>query len=453
RPLALHEFGYLRANPGASSRMEMRCRHADGSWRAMELVGTNLLEEPSVEGIVLNGRDITDRKRAEAQLLHDAFHDKLTDLPNRALLLDRLEQVLKRCARVPETQFAVLFIDLDRFKVLNDSLGHMLGDQFLVAIARRVERALRPTDTFARLGGDEFTLLLEDSSTEEALLVAERIQQLLEEPFRLGEHEVFTTASIGIATSDVGYERPQDVLRDADLAMYRAKEEGGCRAVLFDASMHRQAVTALQLETDLRRALDREEFELLFQPIIRLDDGSLSGFEALIRWRHPEKGLLAPARFLGVAEDTGLIVAMGRWVLDTVCQTVARWKSAFPRHPGVPIHFNVSASQLNRSDFIQRARASLAFTGAPGHLLRMEITESTMMANAEATVATLRALKALDIGLAIDDFGTGYSSLSYLHRFPTDAVKIDRSFVAEMRGQPRDAGLVRTIIDLAHDLG
>jgi len=452
RALTEHEFFRLVENPGASARMELRFRHQEGSWRSMELVATNLLAEPSVMGVVVNGRDITERKRVEAQLLHDAFHDKLTDLPNRALLQDRLTQVLKRARRHPKTPFAILFLDLDRFKVLNDSLGHLLGDQLLVALARRVEAMLRPTDTFARFGGDEFTILLEDSAEEGALLVAERVQELLEKPFRLGEHEVFTTASIGIATSEGRYERPQDVLRDADLAMYRAKEGGGSRAVLFDRSMHKKAVAIQRVETDLRRALDREEFELHFQPIVRLADGALSGFEALIRWRHPDRGLLVPGEFLGVAEDTGLIVAMGRWVLDRVCHTISRWKRSFPDHAGVPIHFNVSPSQVSRPDFVQRVRDSLAFTGAPGSLLRLELTESSMMANAESTVATLRALKALDIGLSIDDFGTGYSSLSYLHRFPTDEVKIDRSFVWQMTGPGRDAGLVKTIIDLAHDL-
>ncbi len=453
RPLVVYEFDYLSQSRGASTRLEMRVRHADGSWRVMEIVGTNLLHEASVAGMVLNGRDVTDRKRAEEQLLHDAFHDRLTGLPNRALLLDRLDQILKRVARHPETRFAVLFLDLDRFKVLNDSLGHGAGDEFLTAIAHRIAGALRPADTLARLGGDEFTVLLEDSTGADALLVAERIRSLLEQPFFINGQEIFTTASIGIATSDERYRRPQDILRDADLAMYEAKRAGGNQAVVFDSSMYRQAVTTLRIETDLRRALERDEFELFFQPIVRLDDETLTGFEALIRWRHPGLGLLPPSRFLGVAEETGLIVGIGEWVMRSAGRTLARWREAFPRLAGVSVHINVSVHQLNQPDFVQRARAALSETRAPGEHLCMEITESAMMSNAEASVSTLRGLKSLGISLAIDDFGTGYSSLSYLHRFPTDSVKIDRSFVAAIGTQPRELGLVRTIVDLAHDLG
>jgi diguanylate cyclase (GGDEF)-like protein/PAS domain S-box-containing protein len=453
RTRAEHEFRDLVGSPGTTARMEVRCRQKGELWRTMEFVCTNLLAEASVQGVVVNGRDVTDRKDFEAQLLHDAFHDRLTELPNRALFNDRLKQVLARNARNPDWPFAVLFLDLDRFKVINDSLGHMVGDQLLVALARRIGSTLRASDTFARLGGDEFTILLENASGKKAFLVAERVRALLMEPFILGEHEVFTTASIGIATSEVAYERPQDVLRDADLAMYRAKEQGSSTAVMFDTSMHSEAVASLAVENDLRRALDREEFELHYQPIVRMADGTLSGFEALIRWNHPERGLLYPGDFLGIAEDAGLIVPLGRWVLMTVCGTVSRWRSTFPSEVQVPVHFNVSATQVARPDFVERVEDGLSRFDIPGSSLELELTESSMMANAERTVSTLKALKALDLGLSIDDFGTGYSSLSYLHRFPTDHVKIDRSFVRQINGSGRDVGLVRTIIDLAHDLG
>ncbi len=452
RDRAVLQFGRLLGVSGSVTRLEVRFLHGRGDWRVLEVVGRNLLDDPSIQGIVVNARDVTDRKEAEARLLHDAFHDRLTQLPNRALFVDRMRQALRRARRQDEEPFSVLFLDLDRFKVVNDSLGHTVGDQLLIALARRLESVLRPGDTVARLGGDEFTMLLEGAGRAEAQAVAERVHEALKRPVQVGSHEIYATMSIGIATVDGTYEHPEELLRDADLAMYRAKEEGRARFAFFDAAMRESAVRQLELETALRRALERGEFEVFYQPIVRLDDGRLYGFEALIRWRHPERGLLLPAEFLPVAEDTGIIVPIGWAVLRSVGETVREWSERFGA-AACPVQVNVSAHQMQREDFVNQVRAAIHDTGAPGTLLHLELTESTMMENAERTIATLRELKAMGIGVSIDDFGTGYSSLSYLHRFPTDSVKIDRSFVADMGPLARDSGMVRTIVDLAHDLG
>lgn len=449
---AVSMFQRLLQTPDATVSIELRFRHGDGSWRWMDVIGRNLLSNAAVQGVVVNARDVSDRKSAEQRLLHDAFHDKLTSLPNRALLMDRVAKLLQRARRDDAPAFSVLFLDLDRFKVVNDSLGHMVGDQLLTSLARRLQTCLRPGDTVARLGGDEFTMLLDDADEDAAAIVAGRVQAELEAPFRLGEHEIYTTVSIGIATSTAGYQSPEEMLRDADLAMYRAKDQGRARHEVFDTSMRAEAVERLHLETALRRALERSEFVMHYQPIVALSDEALRGFEALIRWQHPTRGILLPGEFLGLAEDTGLIVPIGWWVLDEVCEQLARWADE-PDLTPVPVRVNISAQQLARSDLAERVAEALERHGCPPGSLHLELTEGTMMENAESTVRTLRALKALDVGLSIDDFGTGYSSLSYLHRFPTDSVKIDRSFVTRMGARGEGTGMVRTIVDLAHDLG
>lgn len=452
QPAAVRNLERLLADEDHVTRLELRFAHGDGSWRILEVVARNLLSDPAIGGIVVNARDVTERKEAEARLLHDAFHDRLTQLPNRARLLDRMAQLLRRTGRNPERTFSVLFLDLDRFKVINDSLSHMVGDQLLVAIGRRLEGVLRPGDTVARLGGDEFTMLLDDADREEACRIADRIQTELQAPFTVGRHEIYVTVSIGITTSRDGGRSPEDMLRDADLAMYCAKDRGRARFERFDPEMRTAAVAQLELETDLRRALEREEFSVHLQPIVQLDRGRLFGFEALLRWNHPGRGLLLPNDFLQLAEDTGLIVPIGGWVMRKVCEGLREWADEFGAS-APPVQVNLAAQQIVRVDFLEQVRCALADSRAPAHLLHLELTEGTMMENAESTVATLNALKALGIGLSIDDFGTGYSSLSYLHRFPTDSVKIDRSFVAQMGPQARNSRMVRTIVDLAHDLG
>ncbi|HEX8707978.1 MAG TPA: EAL domain-containing protein [Pyrinomonadaceae bacterium] len=403
--------------------------------------------------LVFQIQDITDRKRAEERLLHDALHDILTGLPNRALFMDHLKLSVERAKRRDDRKFAVLFLDLDRFKIINDSLGHMVGDQLLVGIARRLENCLRPGDTVARLGGDEFTVLLEDiSDVGESIEVADRLQKALARPFNLNGHEVFTTVSTGIALSTTGYERPEEVLRDADTAMYRAKMLGKARHEVFDKTMHARAMNLLQMETDLRRAIEREEFVLHYQPIVALDSGLISGFEALIRWQHPERGFVSPGDFIPIAEETGLIVPMGQWVLEQACRQIHYWQENYPQYPPLQISVNLSGKQFINCNLIQQIKSVLEETHVAPQSLKLEITESMVMEDFDAAIEMLQQMRNLGIELSIDDFGTGYSSLSYLHRFPISTLKIDRSFVSRMTEHGENAEIVRTIVMLARSL-
>ena len=397
--------------------------------------------------------DITERKKMERQLLHDALHDALTGLPNRALFMDRLEQELKRTKTQSNYLFAVLFLDLDRFKVVNDSMGHLVGDKLLVEIARRLENCVRPTDTVARLGGDEFTILLENiSNIEIATKVAEKIYQSLTIPFSLENYELFTTASIGIALSSQGYDKPEDILRDADLTMYSAKERGKARYEVFDRSMHTRAIERLHLENDLRRGIEREEFAVYYQPITSLSTGRISGFEALARWHHPERGFVSPGEFIPVAEETDLIIPLGNWLLEEACRQLRTWQLQYPKHPPFKISVNLSGKQLRQSNLIEQIDRILTKTQLSPLSLKLEITESILMENLEAVTQTLLKFRERKIQLSIDDFGTGYSSLSYLHRFPVDTLKIDRSFVNEIRSGQENSAIVKAIVTLAHML-
>ncbi len=398
-------------------------------------------------------RDITSHKQAEERLTHAALHDELTGLPNRALFTDRLDNAVKRFRRRPENHFGVIFLDLDRFKVINDSLGHLAGDKLLCSIARRLESCLRIGDTVARLGGDEFAILLEDiADFSEVDKVAERVDQVLEKPFSVHGHEFYTGASLGIALSSTGYERPEDLLRDADTAMYRAKSEGRARRVVFDPTMHQRAVARLHLENDLRRAVERQEFEVYYQPLVELAGGRLSGFEALVRWRHPEKGVLLPAKFLPVARETGLSVRIGWWVLGEACRRLAAWRQRFSRAGELAVSVNLDAQQLSSPELLERVESELAASGLTPRCLQLEITEAMIIENPERTRAVLSKLRRRGIRLYIDDFGTGYSSLSQLHRFPVDTLKIDRSFIGRMGAGGGDSEVVRTIALLAHNL-
>ncbi|WP_071516006.1 bifunctional diguanylate cyclase/phosphodiesterase [Geitlerinema sp. PCC 9228] len=412
--------------------------------------------------------DISDRKLAQEQLLHDALHDALTGLPNRNLFMERVEGALKRSQRHRESLFAVLFLDLDRFKIVNDSLGHLVGDKLLIAIARSLEKILRSSDTVARLGGDEFTILLEDIETaQDAVQIAERIRQALSVPYHVEGHEVFTTVSIGIALSSYNYTRPEQLLRDADLAMYRAKELGKSRYTIFDRAMHAPAVKLLKIENDLRRAIWAEEpeyseFLLYYQPIIRIDTYELTGFEALVRWQHPYRGLLGPAEFIPIAEETGLIVDLGNIVLRQACQQMRLWQQqVFPNNLPLRVSVNLSGKQLRDDSILENLDRILAETGLSGHFLTLELTESMLMDDPEPVTNLLLQLRQRAINLSIDDFGTGYSSLSYLHSFPVNTLKIDKSFVSQIRPDrthqhlnfPERAEIVRTIITLAHTLG
>jgi diguanylate cyclase (GGDEF)-like protein len=367
--------------------------------------------------------------------------------------MDHVKMAIQRSRRSGDRLFAALFLDLDRFKIINDSLGHMVGDQLLVGIAHRLEACLRPGDTVARLGGDEFTILLEDlASTDDAIEVARRVQEAVTQPFNIGGHEVFTTASIGIALSNTGYERAEDLLRDADTAMYRAKMEGKKRHVVFDKAMHDRAMQLLQTETDLRRALTRKEFFLNYQPIVCLETGRVSSFEALVRWRHPERGLVGPGDFIPVAEETGLIVPLGLWVLNEACRQMREWQRLGLADETVKMSVNLSSRQFSQADLIEQISSALRESGLEAANLKLEITESMVMENIDTAIDMLTQLRNLGVGLSIDDFGTGYSSLSYLHRFPIDTLKIDRSFVTQMTDNSENAEIVRTIVTLARSL-
>ena len=422
-------FETLVGKPRSSQIAEYRIRHADGTWRVFESKITNLLENPAVHGVVINSRDVSDRKRAEEQLLHDALHDALTELPNRTLFMDRLEHCLDRRARQHDYRCAVLFLDLDRFKMVNDSFGHAVGDRLLVQASQRLKSCLRPADTLARLGGDEFAILLDDvRGASNAVRVAQRIQQELEVPFQLEGREVYSTASIGIALSDAK-SQPADVLRDADTAMYRAKSQGRASHAIFDANMHAHVRSQLQLETELRRALAQWQFEVFYQPIVTLPRGTLAGFEALVRWRHPERGLVLPGEFMPLAEETGLINPIGRGVLVEACRQMKAWNDRRAPQDPIFISVNLSNRQFSQPDLLEQLSQVLDSSGLSGDRLTLEVTEGAVMNEPEAVLETLARIKRLGIRISLDDFGTGYSSLSVLHRLPFDRIKIDRWFV------------------------
>ncbi len=404
-------------------------------------------------GLLRVARDITDRKNVAAKLAHDALHDSLTGLPNRARFHEELSQAINRQRRKPGHLFGVLFMDLDRFKVINDSLGHAAGDELLSAFARTLRGWLRPTDMLARMGGDEFTILIDGmDGLDDATRVAERISAGLRQPLKVGDREIFVSVSIGIALSTTGYERPDDALRDADLALYRAKAAGRGRYAIFDVEMHARAIAHLELETDLRQAVERGEFRIAYQPIVALDTRRLLGFEALLRWQHPRRGLLGPAEFLSIADETGLIVPVGRWLLREACRQLAEWVAARPDAVGLSVSCNLSSRQLLHPQLVDYVREALDEARLSASRLRLEITESVIMEHAEAAVARLTELRDLGVQLDMDDFGTGYSSLSHLQRFPLQAVKIDRSFIERMRGG-RNSEIVKAIFTLGRNLG
>ena len=406
-------------------------------------------------------RHIAEQERISIQLQeskdhfrHAAFHDALTNLPNRALLAENLKFVIERARQHEDYQFAVLFLDLDRFKNVNDSLGHSIGDQLLITMARRLESCIRDVDMVARLGGDEFAILLDGIPTQaEATNMAQRIQEKLLSPFNISGHEVFTSTSIGIALSSTGYDHPENMLRDADTAMYRAKAQGKACYEVFDKGMHTHAVYLLQMENDLRRAIDREELRVYYQPIVALENGQLAGFEALIRWQHPERGFINPADFIPLAEDTGLIVPLGLWILKKACQQLCQWQWQSPANRSLFMSVNLSGKQVAVPSLVSDIKEILDETHIDAKHLKLEITESAVMENAEMAARLLKRLKALGVQLSIDDFGTGYSSLSYLHRFPVNTLKIDRSFVGRIGEAAENIEIVRTVISLAENMG
>jgi len=435
---------------------EFRIRRSDGAWVFVESSGTNLLGDPNVNGIVLNTRDIGERKAFEEQLQHQAFHDRLTELANRALFRDRVEHALERQTR-DGRPVSVLFLDLDDFNTINDTLGHALGDQVLKEVAERLKGCLRAADTAARLGGDEFGVLLEDGGVGfEAAEVASRIMAALEAPIRLGGRTVSVRASIGIAAAHPGEEGTpksgEELMRNADVAMYMAMEAGKGRYQLFEPTMHDTVLRRLELKGDLQRAVDNGEFFLHYQPVIELESGAISGLEALLRWNHPERGVVPPLEFIGLAEETGLIVPIGRWVLQEACRQAVLLRARFPIDPPLHMAVNLSARQLQRPEIVAEIGEILMETGLDPAALTLEITESVMMKDIKLSVQRLTELKALGVKLAVDDFGTGYSSLNYIQQFPVDILKVDKSFVDAFNTDPRKSALTATIIKLASDL-
>jgi diguanylate cyclase (GGDEF)-like protein/PAS domain S-box-containing protein len=435
--------------------VEHRMLHKDGRYRWMLSRGTAVRDAES-RAVRMAGSqtDITVRKQAEAQLQHDALHDALTGLPNRGLFMDRLRHAVQHAQRRPEHLFAVLFLDLDRFKHVNDSLGHTAGDQLLIAFAQRLEACLRTEDTVARIGGDEFTILLDGiENIGDAIRVANRVQQDLLAPFTLNRHEVFSTASIGIVLSSPAYDHPEAILRDADLALYRAKGQGRACFAVFDQGMHAHAVDLMELEIDLRRAIEREEFVVYYQPIVSLPRGVITGCEALVRWRNPRRGLVPPNDFIPLAEETGLIVPIGWWVMEQACRQTRRWQAELALDPPLTISVNTSRKQFTQPDFAARLAQVLQETGLDASQLHIEITESLIMEDTAAASATMAQLRQLGVQVHMDDFGTGYSSLSTLHHLPLDALKIDRSFVSRMHDVNENSAIVSTIVALARHLG
>ena len=431
---------------------ELRLRNGAGDWRQVELIATNLLHDTAVQGIVVTVRDITERKAFEQQLTQQAFYDPLTGLPNRVLFRDRLEQALVRAGRRKDA-VGLLFLDLDKFKLVNDSLGHQAGDKLLTEAAARLRACVRAQDTVARLSGDEFVIVLELLAGEEdALTVAKAIAHQFTCPFMLEGREIVVTASMGIAISDAGREHAESLVRDADVAMYRAKSSGRGQHVMFDPSMHTDSLARLELENELRHALDRNELRVYYQPIVRMASGDFSEVEALVRWQHPTRGLVSPGEFIPLAEDTGLIIPLGMWVLEEACRQVAVWHAQFPTKPPLTLSVNLSPRQFQQHSLVADVAAALGDSGLPASCLKLEITESVILQDAEATIRTLWELKDLGLQLAVDDFGTGYSSLSYLKRLPLDVLKIDRSFVSGLGHSQEDTAIIHAIMAMAKSL-
>jgi diguanylate cyclase (GGDEF)-like protein/PAS domain S-box-containing protein len=451
-PLVLAAARDLRERPGARTSVECRVRHRDGRWRHVEAIASNLLHDDAVRGFVINTRDITERKALEEQLTHRAFHDPLTNLANRALFANRLQHAIGRAQRTGQP-IAVLFLDLDDFKDVNDSLGHACGDELLAAVARRLDDSVRPADTVARLGGDEFAILVEElDDVFDVGRVADRILAALEPPLEVRGREVFVRGSVGIATSGPAQATPEELLRNADVAMYTAKARGKGGYEMFESSMHAVLLERLELENDLRGALQRDEFELHYQPIVSLRTGEVQAVEALLRWHHPTRGLIPPHRFVRLAEQARLIVPIGRWVLRHACTQARAWQQRFPRHAALALTVNLSARQLREDGLIADVTEALEESGLDSRSLVLEITESLVVEDSDGMVERLQQLRRLGARVAVDDFGTGYSSLSYLRHLPVDLLKIDRAFMEGLSTGSSAAALAESIVSMARSL-
>ena len=443
----------LHGAPGASVHLESRLRHADGSWRLLETILTNMLDDPDVHAVVSNSRDITERRALEQQLSHQAFHDSLTGLANRALFLDRVTHALDRADR-HASPVAVLFVDIDDFKTVNDSLGHHHGDDVLIAVAELLKHSVRPGDTVARLGGDEFAVLLDTGQMPQAAeVVARRIASALFDPIEIGGENITVRASIGIALGQPPVDQPGGLMRDADLAMYMAKRNGKGRFEMFRPEMHEEAVRRLETAADLRRGIADSQFEVYYQPIIDTRNATIIGAEALVRWHHPTRGLVRPGEFIPSAESTGLILPLGKWVLGDSCRQVQAWRRAGVVDDNFYISVNLSARQLQDASLLDDVSEALETSGLPAAMVVLEVTESVIINDLVNARSRLEALKLLGFRLAVDDFGTGYSSLSQLRNFPMDIVKLDKSFVDQITLDHDGTAMVRGLIDLCVALG
>lgn len=436
--------------PGNSRPIEFRVLDHDGSWRTLESVFNNLLADPDVSGVVVTSRDITERKRFEERLTRQALYDSLTALPNRGLFMERLTQALTR-EQQRGGQTVVMFVDLDRFKLVNDSLGHGVGDELLVMVARRLESCVRPTDTVARFGGDEFTVLIPSANSADNILhIAERMIRTVSRPFTVSGTALTIGASIGIAFGVPGEALPNELLRQADAALYRAKNAGKGRATIFDPNDD-HAAGRLQIDQELRQALDSGQLRVYYQPEFDLSTNTVTGAEALIRWQHPTHGLIEPSAFITIAEENGQIVPIGRWVLETVCAQAAAWQTATSADRFI-VSVNISARQADQSDLEEQVAEVLARSGLNPAALRLELTETAVMQQVDSSIATLTAIRALGVQIVLDDFGTGYSSLSHLCRLPVDRIKIDQSFVASIDSDPASAAIIEAVLVLANKL-
>jgi diguanylate cyclase (GGDEF)-like protein/PAS domain S-box-containing protein len=446
---ALAKINRVIEGPTGETQFQARWRHADGTWRHTETVVTNHMNDPAVGGLVLNTRDVTEMKTLEVELTHRALHDPLTDLANRALFKESVERALRRTGRNGRS-VAVVFLDIDDFKHVNDSLGHEAGDRLLAAVAERIRVCVRPYDVAARLGGDEFAILLENADLRVAASVAERILREMDEPIQVSGREIATQGSLGIAIGGPG-DDTENVMRNADVAMYTAKAKGKGRYEVFEPGMNSSAVERMELAADLRKAVEGKQFILHYQPIVGLADGRILGVEALIRWKHPERGMVGPVEFVPVAEETGLIVPIGRWVLNEACRQLRQWQD---RHgdPPLTMSVNVSVKQLQDPRFVNDVRTALATTGLDPMSLTLEITETVLMSDTEEVLARLEELRAVGVRLAIDDFGTGYASLGYLARFPLNVLKVDRSFITEA-GTSQESSLTPVMVSIGRSLG
>ncbi len=448
-----NEAFYQSVLDGNTLRKETISLHKDNKLIHVSVIGFPLRYKNRIDGYYYIYNDISQRKAFEKQLYHQAFHDSLTTMPNRVLFMERLGRAVERAKRYSDYAFAVLLIDLDRFKGINDSLGHLAGDTLLIKMASRFKSCVRNVDTVARLGGDEFAILTEEfKTTQEVIQVAKRIQNVTKLPFFIDDNEVQVSASIGIVLETRNYKTPENILRDADIAMYRAKAQGKARFKVFNKKMHEQVVESLKMENDLRNAIQKQELILHYQPIIAINNYKFEGFEALVRWNHPTLGIIPPSKFISIAEETGLIVPLGQWILSEACQQMKRWRQTFPEFPNFTMNVNISFRQFFEKDLLNFLSEVLRKNNMNPQFLKIELTESVLMDNEVSIIEKLNRMQSLGIKLAIDDFGTGYSSLAYLQQFPLDSLKIDRSFIKKIH-EPEGMAIVKTIINLAKNLG